>query len=402
MEPSLRGPDRTISLPYGFWNESFGAAAAYVYARNGYPQPQSGLLGTVMVGTTGSGMGFVMGQNIQVFGIERLLFDPIFSIGYFGDVEAYVDGNPDFADVRAGSNESDADDFITGSGWDTYFRFRFKYLLPIGSGREQVTPAYQFSDGLLTGGASGAAAWNPLTSGRTFVELRPFYRTQNVENDDLDEEQSTNGLELSTFWDNRDYPANPSRGNALSLKVARDWGFADSSASWTNFSAEYDQYFSLGEIKGFRQSLLAIDIWTSYSPTWEVQPDGAIEHRPPAFSGATLGGLLRMRAYPSQRFSDKAAICYGVELRMIPDWNFFDRMPWLQEHLGMEWMQLVGFAEVGRVAPSFNLQTLHEDLRWDAGLGLRVWAKGLVGRMDLAFSEEGFAVQMMVGHPFQF
>ena len=37
MEPSLRGPDRTISLPYGFWNESFGIAAAYVYARNGYP-----------------------------------------------------------------------------------------------------------------------------------------------------------------------------------------------------------------------------------------------------------------------------------------------------------------------------------------------------------------------------
>ena len=346
--------------------------------------------------------GFSDGPEHPVFGIERLLFDPILSIGYFGDVEAYVDGNPDFADVRAGSNESDPDDFITGSGWDTYFRLRFKYLLPIGSGREQVTPAYQFSDGLLAGGASGATAWNPLTSGRTFVELRPFYRTQNVENDELDEEQSTNGLELSTFWDNRDYPANPSRGNALSLKVARDWGFADSSASWTNFSAEYDQYFLLGDIKGFRQSLLAIDIWTSYSPTWDVQPDGAIEHRPPAFSGATLGGLLRMRAYPSQRFSDKAAICYGVELRMIPDWNFFDRMPWLQEHLGMEWMQLVGFAEVGRVAPSFNLQTLHEDLRWDAGLGLRVWAKGLVGRMDLAFSEEGFAVQMMVGHPFQF
>jgi hypothetical protein len=200
MEPSLRGSDRIISLPYGFWNESFGAAVAYVYAANGYPQPQAALLGTVMAGTTGSAMGFVMGQNIRLFGVERLFFDPIVSVGYFGDVEAYVDGNPNFADERAGSNDSHADDFITGSGWDTYFRFRLQYLLPIGSGRDQVTPSYQFSDGLLTGGASGAAAWNPLTSGRTFLELRPFYRTQNIENDDLDEEQSTNGLELNVFW----------------------------------------------------------------------------------------------------------------------------------------------------------------------------------------------------------
>ena len=162
MEPSLRGEDRVISLPYGFWTESFGAAAAYVYAVNGYPQPQAGLLGTVMAGTTGSGMGLLMGQNIRLFGSERLFFDPILSVGYFSDADAYVDGNPDFPDERAGSNDSDADDFITGSGWDNYFRLRFKYLLPIGSGRDQVLPAYQLSEGLLTDGASGATAWNPL------------------------------------------------------------------------------------------------------------------------------------------------------------------------------------------------------------------------------------------------
>ena len=174
-----------------------------------------------------------------------MTLDPILSVGYFSDADAYVDGNPDFPDERAGSNDSDADDFITGSGWDNYYRLRFKYLLPIGSGRDQVLPAYQLSEGLLTDGASGATAWNPLDSGRTFLELRPFYRTQNIENDDIDEEQSTNGLELSVFWDNRDYPQNPSRGNALTLEVTRDWGWADSSTSWTNVSAEYDHNFSL-------------------------------------------------------------------------------------------------------------------------------------------------------------
>ena len=402
MEPSLRGEDRVIRLPYGFWTESFGAAAAYVYAVNGYPQPQAGLLGTVMAGTTGSGMGLLMGQNIRLFGSERLFFDPILSVGYFSDADAYVDGNPDFPDERAGSNDSDADDFITGSGWDNYYRLRFKYLLPIGSGRDQVLPAYQLSEGLLTDGASGATAWNPLDSGRTFLELRPFYRTQNIENDDIDEEQSTNGLELSVFWDNRDYPHNPSRGNALTLEVTRDWGWADSSTSWTNVSAEYDHNFSLGEIEGFRQSVLALDFWTAYSPTWNVRPDGTIAHQPPAFSGAHLGGLFRMRAYPSQRFSDKAAVYYAAELRMVPTWNFFDSLPWLQEHVGVEWIQLVAFAEAGRVAPHYGIDDLHEDMRWDVGLGLRAWAKGLVVRVDTAISNEDFGVQMMVGHPFQF
>jgi hypothetical protein len=204
------------------------------------------------------------------------------------------------------------------------------------------------------------------------------------------------------FWDNRDYPHNPSRGNALTLELTRDWGWSDSSTSWTNVSAEYDHYVSLGEIAGIRQSVLALDFWTAYPPTWEVQPDGSIAHKPPAFSGAHLGGLFRMRAYPSQRFSDKAAVYYAAELRIMPTWNFFDRLPWLQERVGVEWIQLVGFGEAGRVAPHYDLGDLHSDMRWDFGLGLRAWAKGLVVRVDTAFSEEGFGVQMMVGHPFQF
>jgi len=41
-------------------------------------------------------------------------------------------------------------------------------------------------------------------------------------------------------------------------------------------------------------------------------------------------------------------------------------------------------------------------MKWVAGGGIRLWAKGFVVRADLAFSEEGAGVQMMVGHPFQF
>jgi hypothetical protein len=45
---------------------------------------------------------------------------------------------------------------------------------------------------------------------------------------------------------------------------------------------------------------------------------------------------------------------------------------------------------------------LHSDMKWDAGLGIRVWAKGSVIRIDSAYSDEGFGLQMMVSQSFQF
>jgi hypothetical protein len=67
LETSLPPADGRINLPYAFWNETFGFAAGYVYAINGFPQPQAGMVASVMAGTEGSVMGFLMGQNIRPF-----------------------------------------------------------------------------------------------------------------------------------------------------------------------------------------------------------------------------------------------------------------------------------------------------------------------------------------------
>jgi len=403
LETSLPRADSTINLPYAFWNETFGFAAGYVYAVNGSPQPQAGMVASVMAGSEGSVMGFLMGQNIRpVRSLERLFVDPILSIGYFDNADIFIDGNPDFPDERAGSNDSDPDNFITGRGRDTFARARFKYLLPIGSGRERILPAFQFDKGILADGANGGDAFNPWRNGLTYVELMPFFRSQNVENDLVDIEQATNGLELGLFYDNRDIGSNPSRGESVRLRVARDWGEFDSTDSWTSLGAEADHYVSLGETQVFRQRVLALNAWTSYSPTWRARPDGLVDNRPPAFSGATLGGLWRMRAFPAQRFNDKAGIYYSAELRLIPEWNPMVNFPALQERVGIEWFQVVPFVEVGRVAPSWNIDELHSNMKWDVGCGVRAWARGLVARVDVAYSDEGFGVQMMVGQPFQF
>src|SRR5210317_2143732 len=401
------GPDgkfenQVISVPYAFYNASFGFAGAYAYAVTGWPQKQSALISTAMVGTKGSAMGFLMGRDLQMPFAQRLFLDAVVQTGYFQDAEIYTNGNPHYPDERAGSNDSDKDDYIESDGWDNFFRLRFKYLMPIGHGQDQIISTQVVDRGLLVDGAVGGTSWNPFYSGRTYFEMKPFYRLQQVDGDDVKKDVKTNGLELSLFRDNRDFKMNPSKGSALRLKFNRDFGLFNSSNSWTVVDGEFDKYFSLGESDWFRQRVLAFDFWTAYSPTWNEKSNGKIENGAPSFAGATLGGLWRLRGYPSQRFSDKAAIYYAAEMRFIPRWNPFDGWPWIQQYLGVQWLQFVPFVEIGRVAPHWNVDDLHEDMKWSAGLGVRFWAAGLVARIDSAVSDEGFEVQMMVAQPFQF
>lgn len=402
------GPDgkfekNVLNLPFAFYNESFGFAAAYVYAVTGYPQKQAALISSAMVGSKGSGMGFLMGRDLQMPLFDRLFLDAIVQVGYFQDLDIYVDGNRDFPDERAGSNDSDEDNFVTSDGtWDNFFRLRFKYLLPMGHGRDTIISTQVVDQGMLVDGATGGESWNPFESGLTYLEVKPFYRLQQVDSDDVREDVKTNGLEVSLFRDNRDFRFNPSRGSAVRLRWSRDFGWFDSSNSWTVVDTEVDKYFSLGESDWFRQRVIALDFWTAYSPSWDEKDDGDIDHGPPTYAGATLGGLWRMRGYPSQRFSDKAAIYYAAEFRVIPRWNPFEGWPWVQKYVGVQWLQFVPFVEVGRVAPEWGVNRLHSDMKWDAGLGVRLWAKGLVIRIDSAVSDEGAGVQMMVSQPFQF
>lgn len=389
-----------LSLPYGFYNENFGAAAAYVYAKGNYPQRDSMVLGTAMVGTEGSVLGFLMGRNLPIPGVQRLFVDPALQAAYFGENDLYIDGNPSFPNEQAGTNDSDEDNFVEGEGIDIFARARFKYLLPIGHGRDEIIPDYKFDRGLLIGGATGARSLNPLKSGRSFVSLRPFYRNQQVDGDDTDETLETAGVDFTLHWDNRDYPMNPSRGQAIALEYNLDPGIVDE--SWHVVQAELEHYVDLGRSTHFRQRTLAFDFWTAHSLSWDETSSGDIDNRPPAYSGATLGGLWRMRAYPTQRFNDRSAIYYSAELRLTPEWNPFKNWSWLQSHLGVDWLQFVPFVEVGRVASKWSFSELHEDMKIDGGLGIRARLRGLVVRVDTAFSDEGAGVQMFVGMPFGF
>ena len=64
--PDCKFSKQTLSLPYAFYNESFGFSLGYVKGVVGYPQKQSTLLATVMAGTTGSAMDFLVERDIQM------------------------------------------------------------------------------------------------------------------------------------------------------------------------------------------------------------------------------------------------------------------------------------------------------------------------------------------------
>jgi hypothetical protein len=66
----------------------------------------------------------------------------------------------------------------------------------------------------------------------------------------------------------------------------------------------------------------------------------------------------------------------------------------------VHWLQLAAFAELGRVAPEWSLSTLHTDMKWSAGGGIRIFMNNLILRVDGAFSREGFFTQMFVDHAF--
>jgi hypothetical protein len=74
----------------------------------------------------------------------------------------------------------------------------------------------------------------------------------------------------------------------------------------------------------------------------------------------------------------------------------------VQNYADVEWLQFALFIELGRVAPEWDLGTLHSSMKWSAGLGIRAWASGFVVRVDTGFSDEGAQVQMMISQPFQF
>jgi outer membrane protein assembly factor BamA len=208
---------------------------------------------------------------------------------------------------------------------------------------------------------------------------------------------------LGIEYDNSDFVTNPSRGSLTKFNVHRDFGAFDSLNTWTSLDFSFAKFWNLGETNTFAQRVLAANAWAAYSPTWDAElvAPGIVgySNRPPSNRGATLGGVERQRGYPRGRFNDKAAINYAVELRLIPRWDPFRNWP-LIRNWPWRWWQVVGFAEIGRVATSWDFSELHKDMKWTAGVGFRAMIAGGIIRLDWAVSDEASVFWVMARQAF--
>ena len=388
-DPETPEPESLV-LPYAFYTSSTDLAFGVGGGATGVLQPQS-FLGAAAFGSANGSFGFYfIGRDLQL--ADRLFLDATSGITRFAENEEYVDGDPRFPG-EAGANDSDENDFVRSETLGSYIELPFKYVLPIGAGRRGAIATYTLDRGTLKEGATGATSWDPLRSGRTTLNLTPFgqWRTLDVADEtpvDRDD-YNTTGLRLGVRWDNTDFPANPTRGNTVFAQVSRDFGSFDSFSQYTTLEFNYAHHIPLGTSEWFRQQVLSLDFWTT----------SALAGETPFYTGATLGGYRHLRGYSFNRFHGDSAVLATAELRLMPDYNPVADLEALDRLARVDWLQLVLFAEAGRVADSYSAELL-DDLKWDVGVGVRMMVRKSVVRADLAFGEEGGTLWLMVGQPF--
>lgn len=274
-------------------------------------------------------------QDLQMPFNRRMFLNVYGFTSEFDSLESYREpAGSNNSGPPAGSNDSDKNNFIEGEGDDKLFRLDFSYLLPIGHGKDQPLHRY-IVDGngtLQVGSESGGDSWNPFASGRSFINVEFFDREQEIKYRASNKSKSqATAITLGLEYDNTDYWNNPSYGSRQRIAVTRDWGSNDEDGpSWTTIEAEYSKFFNLGPSESAFQRVIAFNVWLIDTPTWDDSShyDGVEKfHRPPAYQGATLGGLDRQRAYPESRFNDRSAINYAVEYRYKPSGIPFQRYP---------------------------------------------------------------------------
>ena len=414
--PSLDETGNWSIIPFLFTTDATGWSGGVATIAQGVLQPQTTFVASLAYGT---GQSIVTNDRSETanFAGGLLSYSNIkvpYTTQFFLSAWGFASFYPRDTIYLDGSNDSDEDDVFTTSGESDFFTVTLNYVLPIGEGIDNPGALYKMRDGFAMdreGYGNGA----PFTTGRTTLGLKSFYQYQTMENWKESEPWSharsmptwnDSGLRFVLLHDNTDYDLNPSRGYSFQIQYSNDFGWGDNLQSWDSLDLKYSKYLNLDTFSFTQQNVLALNFWTAYSPSWDINHEiypGINANRPPSWEGARLGGFIRMRGYDNNRFSGKAAIYAAAEYRAILDWNPFKTSKFLQENVPftVDWFQIAPFVEAGRVNDEYGLELI-KDLKYDAGIGIRGMVEELPLRLDLGFSDEGFKMWVMIHQPFSF
>ncbi len=402
VENQENGTKNKLILPYAFSTESMGFTMGVGGGMKGYGQEQL-LLGATAFYSADDAAGLFLGMwDYRPSFANRFFIGAQGMVGHYPTQRAYTKLAFDPNTTRPGSNDSDMEQYGEDSGYDNWTDFKLEYVLPMGSARNDAMQQFTLKRGLLQSAPVGGDSWNPLENGVTTLLLRQYNRYRTFELDEGDVDATAHPVQVAVSYFNTDFPANPSTGSSQYFGVTHDFGWLESPEDWTFVEFEASKYFSLGDSDWATQRIIALNMWTGDNTSWEetTNADGtvSVNHRTPFYEGATLGGFYRMRAYPVDRFNDKSVIYTTAEYRYTLDWNPLGNISWLR-FLHSDWLQLVAFAEGGRVANDYDSDLL-KDWKVDGGVSIRCMFSGAVVRLDMAVSDETSSTWVMFGHPF--
>ena len=393
--------DMKVLVPYALSTESLDFTLGLAWATTEGLRAPASLFSTAYYSANNSALLMAGARNVHVRNTERFFIDTTLLTGRQRQRRVYVDGNALFPDTPSGSSPSDPDDVLIKDTWEARAEVFFKWVLPIGESVDEPIEHYLVSKGFLVSDPTGGS-WLPWKGGRTTLSIRPQYWDQFIDPEDEDIAFRTLNAAFLLEYDNRDFRPNPARGGYLRGGFTYDPGWLDDTDDWSTIEGELSKYFWLGKNSWFRHQVLALNAWTMATPSWEESiEDGElnITGAAPYFAGPTLGGPMRLKAYPQNRFHDRAAVYYAAEVRMIPQCVVLPSLG-AKPLLDIQWWQLALIGELGNVASEWSLDELHTDMKWDAGLGIRAMFGSAIGRMDFMYGEEGFSLQAMFGQSF--
>lgn len=401
-------------LPYAFTSESTGPTVGIGMIVQGLLQPQTTFVATLFSGTQqdiitngeadtetfrGGGIAF---NNLKLPYTNRFFFSTL----------GYIKTAPK-ENLFFNTQQSSEKNVWVTSAKSSFLSGTIKYVLPLGEGMNNPERIYDLKNGFAMGREEFGDR-TPFLTGHTEIGLTAFYQDNTIYNTrstihpgDAPASWKTSGLRLFASHDNTDYHNNPSRGYSFYSRYSKDFGTGDNLQSWDFLEFKASKYFNLDTFSFTQQNVLAVNFWTAHSFSWDTDNEllpGIDAHRTPLNDGPRLGGFTRLRGYSQNRFLDKSAIYGTMEYRAVLNYNPVkngDLGDWIAKHAPIDWFQVVGFVEAGRVSDAYNFELL-TDLKYDVGVSLRAMVAELPVRFDVAYGDEGANMWVMIKQPFDF
>ena len=375
-------------LPFAFTSDSMGVAMGVGGVSTGTIQPQASLFGLGLYSSNDSWIYYLAALNFQVPQWHQWLFSVYAFDGKFTEGRYYLS-----------EDQASAEPLITAAQ-ESFFKTQAKYIFPWGKGSggaiNSLTGPRNLSE------LKPIESWNPLISGTTSLEFEGAWQRRDLgEYNDLQSTDEVTSLSVELAYDNRNSTQIPSDGGRISFKANHDPGNSHR-PQWTTWEFESGVFFDIGANDLFKQQVLGLSVWTADTPSWNKTQTLAGEsyyQRPPDYAGVTLGGWDRLRGFDSGRYSDRSAISYSAEYRVLPSWQPLQELPLISSY-EIPWWQWVFFLDAGNVHDRYDLRELHRDMKFSVGAGIRLKVEGIILRLDYAASEEGSHFRVLINHPF--